>query len=195
MIKQIEACIEGLKVDQISEQRLQELNRLAEVIKSQKDETNLNFICTHNSRRSQFAQVWAHTMARYFSQPIQSFSGGVEITACNPRTVKALESCGFIATNDGGTNPVYNLTYDHNREPIILFSKLHSDASNPEDFVAVMTCDHADQNCPFIPNAVARIPLTYIDPKRSDDTPDETKTYYNTSLEIATEMKYLFSQL
>ena len=31
-----------------------------------------------------------------------------------------------------------------------------------------MVCDHADQNCPFIPGATARIPLRYKDPKEFD---------------------------
>ena len=33
-----------------------------------------------------------------------------------------------------------------------------------------MTCDHADENCPLIPGAKTRIPLTYVDPKVADET-------------------------
>ena len=35
---------------------------------------NLNFICTHNSRRSQLGQVWAFFAANYFDLNIHSFS-------------------------------------------------------------------------------------------------------------------------
>ena len=31
------------------------------------EDIRLNFICTHNSRRSHLAQVWAQTMAEYFN--------------------------------------------------------------------------------------------------------------------------------
>ena len=31
---------------------------------------NLNFICTHNSRRSHLSQLWAQIMATYFEIPM-----------------------------------------------------------------------------------------------------------------------------
>ena len=53
------------------------------VLKSkQKVEANLNFICTHNSRRSQLTQVWAKIISDYYGFNINSFSGGTEVTNC-----------------------------------------------------------------------------------------------------------------
>ena len=40
------------------------------------DNVNINFICTHNSRRSQLGQVWSFYAANYFNLPISAFSGG-----------------------------------------------------------------------------------------------------------------------
>jgi len=190
--------IDYLSVESIPLTRQAQLRDVSEQIKQemeQNGEVNLNFICTHNSRRSQFAQVWAQCLSEYFAYDVNCFSGGVEITECNPRTVHALEVTGFQVSRTGLNNPVYDVSFDAEKEPISLFSKLHSDEANPKRFIAIMTCDHADQNCPFIPHAVKRIPLTYIDPKASDGTVAETETYLKTSEKIATEMKFLFSQL
>jgi len=40
-----------------------------------------------------------------------------------------------------------------------------------------------------------RIPITYEDPKKSDGTPQQSETYLERSLQIATEMKFVFSSL
>ena len=53
---------------------------------------NLNFICTHNSRRSQLGQVWTFYAANYFNLNIHGFSGGTEVTAFYKNTVKTLQS-------------------------------------------------------------------------------------------------------
>ena len=43
---------------------------------------NLNFICTHNSRRSHLAQVWAQAAAAYYGiRNVCCYSGGTEETA------------------------------------------------------------------------------------------------------------------
>ncbi len=196
MLKQIKDYIDKLSTDKIPQKRLEELALFAEQLKNQLQKgsgVNINFICTHNSRRSQFAQVWAQTMAYHYGVNASCYSGGLEVTACNPRTITALESNGFDISKTGDENPEYAVRFSEITEPVKLFSKLYSDDSNPASFIAVMTCDHADQNCPFIPNALLRIPLTYVDPKRSDDTDSESQVYLETSYEIASQMKYVFS--
>ena len=82
------------------------------VLKSkQKVEANLTFICTHNSRRSQLAQVWAKIISDYYGFTINSFSGGTEVTNCNRRTIASFERMGFEVKNPGGENPHYEITY------------------------------------------------------------------------------------
>ena len=150
----------------------------------------VNFICTHNSRRSQFSQTWFAAVQSYFGLDIaDSFSGGTEVTACNERTIAALERTGFNVSASNGDNPVYSLSGDLDGSEIRLWSKVYDDESNPsEKFAAVMTCDHADQNCPFIPGADVRIPLTYTDPKFADGTDEEASAYDNTCKMIAIDM-------
>ena len=156
----------------------------------------LNFICTHNSRRSQLSQVWANVFADFYGYNVNCFSGGTEITACNERTIASFERMGFTLLNPGGENPHYELSYHENKTPIVLFSKIYNDFPNHKNnFAAVMTCSHADKNCPFIPGSDKRIALPYEDPKAADDTPKEAETYDERSLQIAAEMKYVFCDL
>lgn len=198
MFQKISAFIEGLDENTLDPARKETLQPLIEYIhKHLSDkEINLNYICTHNSRRSQFGQVWGKVVAAFFGySQIKTFSGGVEVTACNERTIKALETTGFAIENPGGENPKYQVTYSENAPAIELFSKQFDNEVNPEsDFAAIMTCSHADENCPFIPGA-QRISVTYEDPKAFDDTPQESEAYLERSKQIATEMKYVFSQI
>jgi arsenate reductase (thioredoxin) len=155
---------------------------------------SLNFVCTHNSRRSQFAQTWCKVVQDYLAMDLaDSYSGGTEVTACNERTIAALKRTGFSVKVEGNENPVYTLTADGITSGVKLWSKLFNDPSGPdENFAAVMTCDHADKNCPFIPGASIRVPLTYTDPKYADNTPEEEKAYDRTCKIIATDMLRLF---
>lgn len=159
---------------------------------------NLNFICTHNSRRSHLAQVWAQFATAYYNiQNINCYSGGTEETALFPKVAETLENQGFqilkIADNK---NPVYAIKFDENCLPIIGFSKKYDDAYNPNsNFVAILTCSQADDGCPFIAGAEKRIPITYEDPKISDGTAEQIEVYKQRSIQIATEMMYIFSQI
>ena len=97
---QIEQVISKLSTDKISEERKEILQPLAEFIQSKTDTQEpirINFICTHNSRRSLLSQVWAQTMACYFNvQNVQCYSGGTESTALFPMVVQTLKNTGFL---------------------------------------------------------------------------------------------------
>ncbi len=159
----------------------------------------LNFICTHNSRRSQLGQVWAAVAARVHDVPrVVTYSGGTEATAFNPRAVAAIERAGFAiekGTGPNENNPLYFVRYSSAVEPARCFSKVFDDSENPkDDFVAVMTCGEADQNCPVILGA-KRIPLLYDDPKIADDTDEETTRYDERSDQIGTELLWIFREV
>jgi arsenate reductase len=159
-------------------------------------EVNLNFICTHNSRRSQFAQIWAQTAADYFGVHANCFSGGVEVTAFNQRAVASLKRSGFKVSSEGASNPFYFVLNADDNEPVCAFSKLFDDPVNQSArFAAVMTCSHADENCPFIPGTEKRVPLHYEDPKDFDGSPQEEDKYHERSMQIASEMFYVFSKI
>lgn len=155
-------------------------------------ESHLIFICTHNSRRSHLSQVWAAVAARYYDQSnIYTYSGGTEVTAFNPRAIAALERAGFQINRPGGKNPRYQVMMSDEADPLVCFSKKFSHRVNPRHrFMAIMTCSEADQNCPWVPGAEARLALPYTDPKDADGWPDESKVYDERCRQIAREMFY-----
>lgn len=191
--------VEKAKALSIPDVRKEVLQVLIDYVQSKVnsgEELVLNFICTHNSRRSQFSQIWAQTAADYFGIPAACYSGGVEVTAFNERAVESIRRSGFRVTKKGDDNPKYFVFHSDDAEPIVAFSKLFDDPINQTNrFAAVMTCAHADENCPFIPGAENRIPVRYEDPKAFDDTAEEASKYDERSLQIASEMFYVFSKI
>jgi arsenate reductase len=185
----------------ITEERKSTLQPLIDFVQHKvinRQEININFICTHNSRRSHLSQVWAQVASAYFNIPnVYCYSGGTEETALFPKVAETLTNQGFnifkIAETD---NPVYAIKYSDNALPVIGFSKKYDSPFNPVSaFAAIMTCSQADGGCPFIAGAEKRIPITFEDPKISDNTSEQSEVYAERSLQIATEMFYVFSMI
>ena len=201
LFSEIEQVIKGLNPQTISTERKAILQPLTEFIQSKvssHQEIRINFICTHNSRRSHLSQVWAQTLAHYFNvKNVFCYSAGTESTALFPMVAETLRNSGFqIKTISKNENPVYNIKYADNQHPIIGFSKRLDDDFNPKsEFVAIMTCDSANEACPFVSGAEKRIPITFEDPKAFDNTPQQAEKYNERSLQIATELFYVFSQI
>lgn len=202
MYKNLTETIKGIiDVQTVSEERKMILKPLIDFVRQKANsgaDINLNFICTHNSRRSHLAQVWAQVASAYFCVPhIHCYSGGTEETALFPKVAETLTDQGFTVFKITGTNnPVYAIKYSDNAVPIIAFSKKYDSSFNPASaFAAIMTCSQADGGCPFIAGAEKRIPITYEDPKISDGTPQQARVYTKRSLQIATEMFYVFSMI
>lgn len=201
LFDQIQQAISKLNTDKISEERKEILQPLADFIQSKNDTLEpirINFICTHNSRRSHLSQVWAQTLAFYFNvKNVQCYSGGTESTALFPMVAQTLKNTGFqIETISEGKNPIYSIKYADNEPAVIGFSKKLDDDFNPKsEFAAVMTCSQADGGCPFIAGAEKRIPITFEDPKAFDNTSQQAEKYQERSLQIATELMYVFAQI
>ena len=197
----IEQVISNLKIEELTIERKVKLQPLVAFIQTkvnEQKEIKLNFICTHNSRRSHLAQVWAQTAAAHFNiKNVFCYSGGTEATAMFPMVVKTLENQGFkIDTLSEGANSIYAINYAESEHPVIGFSKRYDNDFNPKDkFAAIMTCSEADVGCPFISGAEYRVPLTYDDPKTYDNTAQQIAQYQKRSLQIATEMFYVFSKI
>lgn len=201
LFPEIEKIIRTFNFESISAERKITLQPLIDFIQSKvisQQEVRLNLICTHNSRRSHLAQVWAQTAAAHYNiNNVFCYSGGTEATAMFPMAAKTLEQSGFkIKTISEGINPIHSIKYSDNEHPIIGFSKTFDDDFNPQsEFAAIMTCSQADGGCPFIAGAEKRIPITFEDPKSFDNTPEQEEKYQERSLQIATEMFYVFSQI
>jgi arsenate reductase len=180
--------------------RQADLAALADHVRSaaaSQDSPRLTFICTHNSRRSHLGQIWAQLAAFYYGHPrIQTFSGGTEVTAMNPRAVAALQRCGLQITTEepAASNPRYLVQWSPTQPPLVCFSKVFGDPANPaHHFAAILTCAEADGACPVVPGATYRAPIRYEDPKLADGTEQEADRYDQRSAQICTEMLYLMS--
>lgn len=201
MNPRIEKMIRTFSMENISTERKEVLQPLVDFIQFKKEKhqpIRLNFICTHNSRRSHLSQIWAQTLVFHFGiKNVFCYSGGTEATAMFPKVAETFENQGFdIEKISHSENPVYAIKFDKNEHPIIGFSKRYDDAFNPEtEFCAIMTCSNADEGCPFIPGAEKRIPIKYNDPKISDGTPEMDAVYAERSLEIAQEMWWVFKKV
>lgn len=194
--KQCDKLIE--EFDSISDERKAILSKLSAYIQAKKDRNlpiNLVYVCTHNSRRSHFGQVWAAVAASYYGiQNVHPFSGGTEATAFNSNAIQALIQTGFIVRPETeGENPVYTVKFGDS-DQTECFSKVYNHPANPSsNFVAIMTCSEAEQNCPFIPGAEFKIASNYDDPKEFDNTAEQDAKYLERSNQIAQECLYIFS--
>lgn len=187
--------------DTISEERKNVLKKISAYVQqkvNEKQTAELIYICTHNSRRSHFGQIWAKVAATYYGfENVETYSGGTEATAFNPNAIKAIETIGFDVKNeDGKPNAVYSVQFGDSKTVIKCFSKKYDDKANPKQgFCAVMTCTEADGACPYIEGAAVRISTPYNDPKAFDGMPQQDAMYLERSKQIATECLYVFSQI
>ena len=201
MLENLSRTIESIAKIAVSEERKEVLQPLADYIQTKvnaNEEIRLNFICTHNSRRSHLSQIWAQTMAFQFGiKNVYCYSGGTEATAMFPKVGETLVNQGFqIQKLSEEQNPVYAVKFDDNQYPNICFSKAYFDDFNPKtNFGAIMTCNNADEGCPMVFGAEARFSIKYDDPKAFDGTDLMNEKYAERSLQIASEMYFVFSQI
>jgi arsenate reductase len=188
------------RFDVIPNDRKSELAKVADYVRdrlSKAEPAKLTFICTHNSRRSHLSQIWAQVAAQYYGLVgVETFSGGTEATAFNPRAVAALQRSGLkiVADDPAATNPRYSVYISDSATPQVCFSKAYGDPPNPsKGYCAVMTCSQADDACPLVMGCDLRVPIRYEDPKVADDTEWEAQRYDERSAQICSEMLYMMS--
>jgi arsenate reductase len=188
--------------DKISNARKAQLTVLSEYLtkKYSKNSTpKVIVICTHNSRRSHLGQMWLAVGADFFGLPtLETYSGGTEATAFNPRAVAALKRLGFdIHTkNETVVNPNYEIKWTASQSPYLAFSTRYDDALNPQnDFAAIMVCTDADEKCPLVLGIDLRLALPFEDPKAFDDTDLESQKYDERCVQIAREFLFVLSEV
>jgi len=187
--------------DLISAERKILLLKISEYIQRKVDADlpiNLMYVCTHNSRRSHFGQIWAAVAANFYNiLNVHTYSAGTESTAFHPNAIIALREQGFIIVQENdASNPIYTVKFGTPKDYVTCFSKTVQDGINPKaDFAAIMTCSDANENCPFIPGAELRIGTTYEDPKAFDGNSHQNEKYHERSQQIARECLYVFSRI
>ncbi len=189
------------RFDSISPERKATLVKISDYMQKKLDEKlpiQLMYVCTHNSRRSHFGQIWSAVAVNFYSIPqVSTFSGGTESTAFHPNAIQALTDTGFeiFSADSANENPRYTVQFGENQRTVC-FSKVYDDSVNPTNaFAAIMTCSDAEENCPFIPGVELRVGTTYDDPKAFDGTALESEKYMERSNQIALETLFVFSNL
>ncbi len=186
--------------DQIPEVRKTQLREISQYVQAKiqaGETTQLTVICTHNSRRSHMGQLWLKAAAAFYNiGQVETFSGGTEATAFNPRAVAAMQKAGFeLKKLDETDNPKYEASMGPTFEKLVLFSKKYSHTANPSsNFAAIMVCTEADAACPLVAGADGRYAIPYEDPKSFDGTDTETQAYDERSRQIAREMFFLMKE-
>lgn len=80
-VQQFIHSLESEFISDIRKKTLQPFINFIQQKTNQDEEIRLNFICTHNSRRSHLAQVWAQTLASHFKiERVFCYSGRIEST-------------------------------------------------------------------------------------------------------------------
>jgi protein-tyrosine-phosphatase len=202
--QQLHDLIDRLRseANKILDDRQVELDELAKNILSllsKSAEVNVVFICTHNSRRSQLAEIWLRLAIEIMGMNnFKIASGGTEQTAFNHRMIYALEAAGFqIEKMDDSINPKYQQLNAEKRPfgPNMYSKVFDAVLSNTTSSMAVMVCDSAAEACPHVANATLRSELLYKDPKVSDGSESESLVYIEKVEEIGREMLYLADRL
>jgi len=188
--------------ESIPEKRKEKLNSSSNYISSKLNEgktPKLIVICTHNSRRSHLGQLWLAVGAEFYNLPkIETYSGGTEATAFNPRAVDAVRRAGFDIESEStdSTNPAYNIRWKSDMEAYQAFSTRFDEAPNPtKEFGSIMVCSEADAECPLVPGCDFRLSLPFHDPKAFDDTALQESKYDERCKQIGAEMLYVMSKV
>lgn len=119
-------------------------------------ETNILFLCTGNSCRSQMAHGW---MEHFDSDnKLNVYSAGIETHGVNPRAVQVMKEAGVDISHHTSN---------------------HIDEYRDIDFDYVITvCDHAKEHCPYFPSDAVRFHQNFTDPAQATGTEEEILTEF-----------------
>lgn len=194
---EIHSFLDSVPLQSPNEERLALWTGLAKSLSKNNFEGDLNFICTHNARRSILSQSLGELFAAHHGfKHLNFWSGGAETTFVHPNTIKALKRIGFrISAPTESENPLYLARFSDEFPEIRLFSKAFDDPENSASFHAILVCAKGDAACPFIPSALSRNLIPFEDPGNFDHTPEADAAYDQAALLIATELNYFFAKL
>ena len=184
--------------NKIPGERKDQLNELAGYISenlTKKEPVQILFVCTNNSRRSQFAEIWAQTAAYYYGlKNISSYSGGIQQTAINYMIIESLKRAGFSVTASEvySENPVYLVSPGRRWKDIFVFSKKIDYWNNPNGHFACVYCSkNLINNNMKIPGSIQTIELPYDNVKIFDNSPGGNLKNDKICKEIGREMFYV----
>lgn len=111
---------------------------------------NILVLCTGNSCRSQILHGFLNQILK---DKVNVYSAGIETHGLNPNAVKTMSEIGI----DIGS---------HTSNHVLEYENIDFD-------FMITVCDHAHENCPYIPGNVVRIHYNFPDPAKATGTKDE----------------------
>jgi arsenate reductase len=108
------------------------------------------FVCTHNSARSQMAEV---LLRRRGGEAFEVHSAGTEVSQVNPLTLRVLSETGFDVAG--------------------LRSKSVKEFLGQRFDYVITVCDRARESCPVFPGSGESLHWGYDDPSEAEGTEDE----------------------
>jgi len=111
---------------------------------------NILVLCTGNSCRSQMAEGWLRHFA--FGKA-NVYSAGIETHGVNPKAVQYMNEAGIdiSAHTSNNVNEYLSIAFD---------------------FI-ITVCDHAKENCPYIPSNAMRFHHNFFDPSKVKGSEEE----------------------
>ena len=111
---------------------------------------NILVLCTGNSCRSQMAEGW---LRHFGKEKLNVYSAGIETHGVNPKAIFFMKEAGVDISEH---------TSNHVNEYL----------SIPFDYI-ITVCDHAKENCPYIPSKAERFHYNFSDPSKIIGTEEE----------------------
>ena len=111
---------------------------------------NILVLCTGNSCRSQMAEGY---LRHYAGAKAKIYSAGIETHGVNPNAIATMRRDGIDISKHSSNNvdEYRNIEFDH----------------------IITVCDHAKENCPFIPSSAKRHHHNFPDPAKAKGTEEE----------------------
>ena len=158
------------------------INKLNSYLKLTRD---IVFICTHNSRRSIYCEVWANILVNKYFKNINFYSAGTKKTSVYGRVIKSFSRLGIKSRGN-----IIRL----GQKSILLKSKT-LDEIQKDTFISIYTCSKAEKSCPIDTRSLINIPLLFEDPKKFDGLKNEGSEYDKTCSQIAMKINFILERI
>lgn len=117
---------------------------------------NVLVLCTGNSCRSQMAHGYLN---HFGGDSVIIYSAGIQTHGVNPKAISIMNEDGIDISNHTS-----NLVSEYDDVPF--------------DYI-ITVCDHANENCPFIPSKNAiRLHHNFFDPSKIEGTQKDTHSAF-----------------
>ncbi len=125
---------------------------------------NLIILCTGNSCRSQIAEGYFRHFA---SDQLNVYSAGIETHGVNSGAIKVMDEDGIdiSAHTSNNIEEYLDIDFDH----------------------IVTVCDHAKENCPYIPGTGERSHYNFPDPAKATGTEEEILSSFRSTRDMIKE--------